>query len=478
MFGRKRGELVGRTFREVFPAAPWEYWVPALGNVALTGKPARLEQYGRDTGRYYEAIAYAPRTGQFAAIFTDVTDRRAAEERMRHAQKMESIGLLAGGVAHDFNNLLTVIMGNASSALAQCPSCEHSQAILSASKRAAYLTKQLLAYAGKGQFVTKTFLLTDLVSRSRDLLTASVPKRVSLKFNLSWELPLIEDDPSRIEQILMNLVINAGEAIPPKTDGRIEITTGTFIVTPEISSQHSPAFEVQTGPHVFLEVRDNGTGMDTITASRIFDPFFSTKFTGRGLGLAAVYGIVRSSKGFIDVRSSPGRGSTFRVFLPGCQEKRPAEVSTERPGTAHRQELRGSATVLVVEDEEMVRSLACMALRGHGYDVLEAEDGQDALQVLAGAVSLPAIVLLDLAMPVMGGDELVPILEQRYPDLKIIVSSGYPEEEARKSFAAGAVVGFLQKPYTVVTLLEKIREIIPDSGPAPDSRIVEFPKAG
>ncbi len=258
---------------------------------------------------------------------------------------------------------------------------------------------------------------------------------MSLRFNLSQNLPLIEADPSRIEQILMNLVINAGEAIPPKTDGWIEIATGSCEVTPEIASRHSQAFDVQTGPHVFLEVRDNGAGMDETTLSRIFDPFFSTKFTGRGLGLAAVHGIVRSSKGFIDVRSSPGDGSTFRVFLPASEEKRPERVR-RNAATAPRQELRGSATVLVVDDEEMVRKLACMTLRRHGYDVLEAKDGRDALQVLADAASLPALVLLDLAMPVMGGDELVPILEQRYPGLKIVVSSGYPEEDARKGFAA------------------------------------------
>ena len=289
----------------------------------MTGRPARFQNRAEQLGRWYDVYAFrfgAPEKRHVAVLFNDITGRKQADERLRQMQKMESIGVLAGGVAHDFNNLLTVIMGSASCALTECPACGHSQAILAASDRAAYLTKQLLAYAGKGQFVTKTFVLTDLVEKSTPILAASVPKRVSLKFNLSQNLPPIEADPSRVEQILMNLVINAGEAIQPKTDGWIEIATGSCRITTEIASRHAPAFDVETGEHVFLEVSDSGAGMDEATMSRIFDPFFSTKFTGRGLGLAAVHGIVRSSKGFIEVRSLPGTGSTFRVCLPACQK--------------------------------------------------------------------------------------------------------------------------------------------------------------
>ena len=249
----------------------------------------------------------------------------------------------------------------------------------------------------------------------------------------------------------MNFVINAGESIPPKSVGSIEIATSSCEVTREMARQHSKTYDVADGAYVCLEARDNGTGMDEATLARIFDPFFTTKFTGRGLGLAAVYGIVRSRNGFIDVHSLPGAGTTFRVLLPASSKKKPAELAHPTQGEIH-----GSATILVVDDEELVRKLARMALNKLGYEVLEAKDGRDALQVLADSPVLPALILVDLTMPIMGADELVPILDTKYPDLKIIVSSGYPEEEARKAFTSRSVVGFLQKPYTITVLAEMV----------------------
>jgi PAS domain S-box-containing protein len=401
-------------------------------------------------------------------IFADITECKRAEERMRHVQKLQSIGLLAGGIAHDFNNLLTVIMGNAYSALTKYHFCEEVRNIIAASERATHLTRQLLAYAGKGQFISETFDITDLVSRCTELLSASVPRRVKLKFALSQEGLFLKADPSQIEQILMNLVINAGEAIPPQTDGHIEIATSPCEVTPDTVLAHAPAFDARPGEFVCLEVSDDGSGMDETTLAQIFDPFFSTKFTGRGLGLAAVQGIVRSYHGLIDVRSSPGAGSRFRVFLPAAGKKPHVGLPASPLGGARWQNRR-HGTVLVLDDEEMVRELACAVLRESGYHVLEAKDGRGALEALAAAFSLPSLVLLDLSMPGMEVEELVPILNQNYPSLRIIITSDYPETDVQKLFPPGAAAGFLQKPYTGAALRGKVEEAL-HSGGAPSAK--------
>jgi len=394
-------------------------------------------------------------------VFADVTERKRAQERQREVQKMESIGRLAGGVAHDFNNLLTVIMGGASSVLLDHPDSKPLKDVIAASERAAGLTRQLLAYAGKGQFAVATFNLSDLVFKSAQLLSVSVPKKVELVFHLSGERLLVRADPTQIEQVLLNLVINAGEAIPPRTGGRIEISTRGCDVTPAVAARHGQASDVQPGRFVCLEVRDNGSGMDEETLSRLFDPFFSTKFTGRGLGLAAVHGIVRALKGFIEIQSSPGAGSTFQVFLPAAGGPAPAESpAPPRRAAPPRLQEHGRGVVLVVEDEELVRNCATAVLRRRGYEVLEARDGKEALAVLTGAASPPVLALVDLAMPAMGGDEMVPVLNRSYPGMKIVVTSGYSEEDAREAFTAGAVAGFLQKPYTAIALCDKVAEVL------------------
>ena len=455
MIGRRREEIVGKTYREVFPASAREHWIRDLGEVALTGRPARVRQRQSAAGRYLDVIAFSPAPKQAAVVFTDVTEQMLAEDRLRHAQKMESVGTLAGGVAHDFNNLLTVILGNAASGLADRPDCEYLQAIVTASERAANLTRQLLAYAGKGQAVVQEVNLTQLVSDSQDLLATAALSKTRFTFDLDRELPSVEADPRQFQQVLMNLVINANEAIPADREGAVEISTGVSEITAGQIRERMRRYDAEPGAYVWLQVRDNGSGMSSATLARIFDPFFSTKFTGRGLGLAAVDGIVRSGKGCIDVQSAAGRGTTFRIYWPVLERHyrvpaaSPAAAAEGRP-----------ATVLVVENEAMLRRMAAAMLTKSGFKVLEASDGAQALQVLAAAPSLPEIILLDLVMPVMTGDELLPILAQRYPGIKVVVSSAYPERTPAGHSPGDSVAAFLPKPYDVEKLRETIAEVL------------------
>ena len=261
----------------------------------------------------------------------------------------------------------------------------------------------------------------------------------------------------------MNLVVNAGEAVLPQTEARIEVTTRDCGVIAETVLRDARVFNIQPGHFVCLEVTDNGTGMDEATLTRIFDPFFSTKFTGRGLRLAAVQGIVRGCHGFIDVHTSLGAGSTFRVFLPASAEKLATGVFRLEPGHNLR---RGKlATILIVEDEEMVREMVCTALRSQGHEVLEATSGKSALDLLAGAATLPTLVLLDLTIPVMGGAELVPILNRDYPGLQVIVTSGYAEEDARRELPQALLPTSFRSPSTLATLTEKVEGILSGGGP-------------
>ncbi len=384
---------------------------------------------------------------------------RASEERLRQAQKMESIGLLAGGVAHDFNNLLTSIMGNAS--LLQDEVFEESRdkldALISATEKAADLTRQLLAYAGKGRFVVETLSLSRIVREMTNLLRASIPKKVTVQLALKPDLPGILADRGQLQQIVMNLVINAAEAIGTEQTGTVTVATRAQ----EVSEADRILDEVTARPlapgsYVRFEVADTGCGMDHETRKKIFDPFFTTKFMGRGLGLAALAGIVQQHHGAIELETAPGRGATFRVFLP-------AVAAPEVPRRAGRQsDLRGAETVLVADDEATVRDFARGALERYGYRVLTARDGAEAIRIFEENADEVGLVLLDLTMPVMGGDDVISVLKSGRDDLSVIVMSGYSEAEVEKKFAGKGVSGFLQKPFTAGRLAEEVKKALAD----------------
>jgi PAS domain S-box-containing protein len=391
-------------------------------------------------------------------INTDVTERLRIEEQLRHTQKLESLGVLAGGVAHDFNNLLTGILGNASLALdgvsEHNPQRQFLEEVMRASERAADLTRQLLAYAGKGRFIMRTVDLSAIVRDITGLVQASIAKTVQLRLQLEGRLPGIDADPGQLQQIVMNLVINGAEAIGPEGGSVLVITKVQEIDRAYITTMSSAGELLRPGAYVLLEVHDTGSGMSEETLARMFDPFYTTKFAGRGLGLSAVLGIVRSHKGAIKVYSKPGQGTTVKVLLPASVNPLTA------PAAPFSGQLKGTGTVLVVDDEDVVRQTALHTLQRYGYEVVVASNGLEAVECYRGGHDAISLVLLDLTMPVMSGEETLVRLQTVNPGVRVLLTSGYNEVEALQRFAGKGLAGFIQKPYTATSLAEKVKSLI------------------
>ena len=387
-------------------------------------------------------------------------ERVRSEQRLRETQKLESLGLLAGGIAHDFNNLLTGVLGNASLALEDAAPGSHLactlQEISKASERAADLTRQLLAYAGKGRFIVQDLDLSQQVREITALVQASIPRTVQLRLQLADGLPLTEADSAQIQQVIMNLVINGAEAIPENQTGTVLVTTGVQDVDAAYIRTTLPETEIAEGQYVTLEVQDTGVGMSPEVLRQIFDPFFTTKFMGRGLGLAAVKGIVRGHKGAIKVYSTPGNGTSFKLLFPVSRQ----EAGNTASGVAQQQLLTGSGTVLVIDDEEIVRRTAAATLNRFGYRVLVAEDGMQGVERFRELAAEIDVVLLDMTMPVMSGEETFRQLRLIQPDVRVILSSGYNEAEATRRFSGKKLAGFVQKPYTSARLAEAVKSVL------------------
>jgi PAS domain S-box-containing protein len=400
------------------------------------------------------AVPLKDRQGRVSALLgitADITTRRALEDRLRQAQKMEAVGQLAGGIAHDFNNLLTAILSSAdlleADLAADDPRRADVAAIRQAAERAAQLTRQLLAFS-RQQILQPTLLdLNLLVARLEGLLRRVIPEHVHLETRLAENPALVYADPSQLEQVILNLVVNARDAMPE--GGSIGIETELVTLDAGFVAAHPGS---TAGPHVRLAVSDTGCGMDPATLARIFEPFFTTKAPGQGtgLGLAVVYGIVKQSGGYIGVESEPGRGSRFQIYLPeAAGSPAPSEAQREP------QDLFGSETVLVVEDDPGVRRLARRSLQRYGYRVLEAANGREAVQVARHHQGPIHLLLTDWVMPEMGGRRSAEQILLDRPELRVLYMSGYPGDEGTQGLGP-----FLEKPFTPEVLARKVREVL------------------
>ena len=438
-------------FRAVWPDGTL-HWIAEKGTVHrdASGRPTRM-----------------------VGIALDIDERKRADEeragldaRVQQAQKLETLGTLAGGVAHDFNNLLQAILGNATVIREQAPSSLIFENCLDqidmAVMRASDLTRKLLAYAGKGKFVAERLDLSAIAVEMSKLLEASIPKRARIVGQFSSGLPAVSGDPTQVRQVIMNLVLNAAESLR-EGSGVIRLATGIVSLAAEELAGFHLGDGRSPGNYVYFEVCDTGCGMTDEIRAKIFDPFFSTKDKGRGLGLAAVLGIVGAHKGALQVHSEPGTGSVFRVLFPVAETPGPAELTPSEPPAPH----RNRGTILVVDDEAAIRNSAKLLLETMGYKVVTACDGLEALAVFGARRNEIDVVLLDLTMPNMAGTEAFRELRALRADLPILMTSGHPEGESTREFEGQDAAGFIQKPYRASQLRTRLNEVLHAQAGAP-----------
>ncbi len=465
--GYSPGEAIGRNCRflqgrDSDPAA-----VELIRSAVSAGRGCTVEllNYRKDGTPFWNSLTIAPvmdaggRVTHFVGVQADVTERRRLEDQFRQAQKMEAIGQLAGGVAHDFNNLLTVINSYSTLLLedagADSPTREMLIEIRKAGDRAGALTRQLLAFSRKQMLEPKVLNLNSIVSDTEKMLRRLIGEDIVLTLRLSPELGLVKADPGQVSQILINLAVNARDAMA--TNGRLTIATGNVVLDAAYCHDFP---DLAPGEYVLLTVQDTGVGMDAATIARAFEPFFTTKGIGKGtgLGLATVHGIVKQSRGHVAIDSEPGHGATFRVYLPRVSDARaepgvPAVLQPMPPGLE---------TVLLVEDEAAVRVLAQRILYRCGYEVLEAANGEEALRLSELHPGPIHLLISDVVMPYLGGGELAQRILERRPECKVLFLSGYMDDAVIRHGVQSAEYAFLQKPFTPSSLAQKVESVLRD----------------
>jgi len=464
-FGKTRAELIGRSFLELVPAEDRDVVMQHFSSLTPENPVVTYEHrvQGRD-----EAIRWQRWTDRaifdedgavaaYQSIGQDITEERRLEAQLRQAQKMESIGRIAGGVAHDFNNLLQGILGRCEMAMLKLspgqPGYSEFAEINAIGSRATAFVRQLLAFSRKQVLELKTISLVQVVTDLQKMLRRTIRENIELKISLPPSLGNIRADVSQVEQVLVNLAVNAQDAMPH--GGTLTIEAADVVLDETFVKAHPGS---RTGPHVAVTVRDTGRGMDRQTLKQVFEPFFTTKEQGTGLGLSTVYGIVKQHNGSVWAYSERGKGATFKIYFPRVNE--PVDESAAPPPAAPERADRGSEKVVVVEDNEMVRKLVYRMLKEYGYDLVCAENAEECLRLLKehrGAVDL---LLTDVVMPGMNGRELYEQLKSFMPDLKVIYMSGYSNEVIAPDGVLDEGVDFIQKPVTVRTLTTKVREVL------------------
>ena len=482
-------EIVGRTRAEMATIDWMSITHPDelqedLNKMALlnAGKIPRFNanhRYIRPDGSYvWIAMTVAPVSVEdkshprHLCMIEDITERKRAEEeqqrlqiQVRHAQKLESLGVLAGGIAHDFNNILATILGNADLALDDIPEVSRARPCLEeiqvATRRANDLTRQMLAYSGKGRFEIRPVNLSELTAELGRLLKVSISKKTALVLRLAPDLPAVRADVAQLQQIVLNLIVNASESLAQEHGGVVTVSTDVGIFSQDYLDASRLPEKVPTGRYTYLEVADTGCGMDEATLERLFDPFFTTKFTGRGLGMSAVLGIVRGHKGAITVESGVGQGTTVRVLFPTLEGRAAVPLATE---SLLATTWEASENILFVDDEDSLRTLGVRMLERLGLAAMPASDGFEALEIFRKHADEIAAVVLDLSMPKMDGEQTLRELQKIRPDVRVILTSGYSESELEIRFAGRGVGAFLQKPFQRSTLQEKLNAVLKQQG--------------
>jgi len=476
LLGYDSDELLGHHFTAFIHPDDQEMTVDAFQKALTTGRQGPRGLTFRVLKRNGEAVWVSLNSnmtfdedGEFLeehGVARDITQRKRVEEekqryeeQLRQTQKLESLCVMASGFAHDFNNLLMSILGNVGVALANTPESSPSHEnlinIKNVTRKATEMAGQMLAYAGKGGFNVQPLDLNEVIREMAPHLEESTSKTIAIHYDLAAELPSVKADPTHVRQVVTGLLTNAAEAIGDDRGFVLISTQAADRLPNDIDLSYVDEGAIYDG-FVSLEVSDTGCGMDEETAKKIFDPFYSTKFTGRGMGLAAVLGIIRRNHGAVAVRSIVGEGTEFAIYLPATDV--PAEKS--RPLNAEVPIWRGSGTILVVDDEESVRNAVKIMLQFGGFDVITASDGEEALHVFERRSEEIKLIVLDLTMPRMSGDEVLRQLEKIRRDIKVLLSSGLGEQDVLERFRDRRSVAFIQKPYRLDQLLERIRTML------------------